>query len=56
VALNSVFLDLAGRDFREAHVAEKRDQVSLRPAVLSSDVVFVALALRDDVVFAQVLF
>ena len=56
VTMNAVFLDLAGSDFREAQMAEERHQVHLRPPVLAFDVDLAALALRDDVVFAQVLF
>ena len=54
-AVNPVLLNLAGGDFREAQGAEERHQVHRRPPVLAFDVDLAALALRDDVVFAQVL-
>ncbi len=54
MAVNPVFLHLAGGDFREAHVAEERHQMHARPRVLAFDVDFAALPLRDDVVFTQV--
>src|SRR5271154_7595459 len=55
-AMNSVFLDLAGGDFREAQRAEERHQVHARPPVLAVDVDLAALTLCDEVVFAQELF
>src|SRR6266851_3015557 len=55
-AMNSIFLDLAGGNFREAQGAEERHQVHARPPVLAVDVDLAALALRDEVVLAQELF
>src|ERR1022692_4930716 len=53
--VNPVFLNLAGGDFREAQMTEERDQVVSRSLVQAPDVVLAALALRDDVVFPEVL-
>ena len=55
MAVNPVVLNLAGGDFREAHMAEERDQVDGRAPVLALDVILAALALGDDVVFAEIL-
>ena len=55
IPVNSVFLNLAGGDFREAQMAEEGDQVDSRTPVQALDVVLAALTLRDDVVFAEVL-
>jgi hypothetical protein len=55
-AMNSVFLDLAGGNFRETQGAEERHEVHTRPAVLAVDVDLAALALGDEVVLAEELF
>ena len=49
-----VFLDPAGRDFRDAQVLEERDQVNARPPVLAVYISLVVLPLRLDVVLVQV--
>src|ERR1700722_6144675 len=55
-AMNPVFLDFAGGNFREAKGAEERHEVHARPPVLAVDVDLAALALGDEVVLAQELF
>ena len=52
VAVNAVFLYLAGRDLGQAHVAEERHQVKLQPRAVALYVFGVTLALGDDLVFA----
>jgi hypothetical protein len=54
VAVNAVFLDLAGAGFSKAHLAEERHEAHVGPPVLPFDVVPAALPLRNDVVFTQV--
>jgi len=54
--MNSVFLYLAGGNFREAQGTEERHEVHTRPPVLAVDVNVAALALGDEVVLAQELF
>ena len=56
VPVNAVLLYGSRCDFGEAHLPEKRNKVIARPPVLALDVVLVSLALRDDVVFLQILF
>src|SRR3984957_11061127 len=55
-AMNPVFLDFAGGNFREAKGAEERHQVHARSPVLAVDIDLAALALGDEVVLAQKLF
>src|SRR5581483_6016937 len=52
VAVNPVFLYLAGRDLRKAHVAEEGQQVQIEPRGVALDVLGVALAFGDDLILA----
>ena len=54
--VDAVVLYLAGGDFRLDQAAEERHQVPGCSGVLTPEISFAPLSLRDDVVFAQVLF
>ena len=52
VAMNAVLLDLAGRDLGKSHVAEEGHQMNPQARAVALNVLGVALALGDDLVFA----
>ena len=43
-AVNAVFLNLAGVDFRKPHVAEERNQMDAQPSFVVVHIDFIALA------------
>jgi hypothetical protein len=50
-AVHAVLLHPAGGDFRDAELAEKRDEVQAQTDVVARDPALAALALGDDAVF-----
>ena len=54
-SVDTVLLYLAGTDFRQDQAAKERHQVPGCSGVLTPEIGFAALTLRDDVVFAQIL-
>lgn len=52
VAMNAVLLYLAGRDLGKSHVAEEGHQMKPEASAVTFNVLSIALALGDDLVFA----
>ncbi len=56
VAMNAVFLNLAGRDLGKSHVAEEGHQMKPEARAVAFNVLGITLTLGDDLIFALELY